>query len=115
MNMNYNYLTAVFRSILTQILCISGIIYILTLKSSQAKIVNRYFSTRKNVHLGENTSKYCSRVIIVSCSCNFFFLKFTQRVTILQTVSNQEVILKRLISMLRVAQKLYVGGVKLSM
>ena len=40
----------------------------------------------------------------------FFFLKFTQRVTILQTVSNQEVTLKRLISMLRIAQTLYVGA-----
>ena len=39
-----------------------------------------------------------------------FFFKFTQRVTILQTVSNQEVTLKRLISMLRIAPKLYVGG-----
>ena len=38
------------------------------------------------------------------------FFKFTQRVTILQTVSNQEVIVKRLISMLRIAQKLFVGG-----
>ena len=28
MNMNYNYLTAIFRSILTKILCISRIIYI---------------------------------------------------------------------------------------
>ena len=40
---------------------------------------------------------------------HLFFLNFTQCVTILQTVSNQEVILKRLISMLRIAQKLYVG------
>ena len=31
MNMNYNYLTAIFRSILTQILCISGIIYIFSI------------------------------------------------------------------------------------
>ena len=37
----------------------------------------------------------------------FFFLKFSQRVTILQMVSNQEVTLKRPISMLRIAQKLY--------
>ena len=37
------------------------------------------------------------------------FLKFTQGVTILQTVSNQEVTLERLISMLWIAQKLYVG------
>ena len=36
-----------------------------------------------------------------------FSLKFMQRVTILQTVSNQEVSLKRLISMLPIAQKLY--------
>ena len=35
-------------------------------------------------------------------------LKFTQRVTILQTVSNQKVTLKKLISMLWIAQKLYV-------
>ena len=38
-----------------------------------------------------------------------FLFKFTQRVTVLETVSNQEVTLKRLISMLRIAQKLYVG------
>ena len=37
----------------------------------------------------------------------FFFLKFTQRVTS-QMVSNQEETLKRLISMLPIAQKLYV-------
>ena len=36
------------------------------------------------------------------------FLKFTQRVAILQTVSNQEITKKRLMSMLRIAQKLYV-------
>ena len=39
----------------------------------------------------------------------FFFLKFTQRVTS-QMVSNQEETLKRLISMLPIAQKLYVGA-----
>ena len=45
----------------------------------------------------------------VFCSaCGAFILKFTQRVTILRTVSNQEVALKRLISMLPIAQKLYV-------
>ena len=42
----------------------------------------------------------------------FFFLKFTQRATVLQTVSKQEVTLKRLISMLRIAQKLNVGAGK---
>ena len=39
-----------------------------------------------------------------------FFLKFTQRVTILQTVANQDVTLERLINMLWIAKKLYVGA-----
>ena len=39
-----------------------------------------------------------------------FFLKFIQRVTILQMLSNQEVTLNRLISLLWIAQKLYVGA-----
>ena len=38
-------------------------------------------------------------------------LKFTKRVAILQTVSNQEVTLKILISMLPIAQKLYIGAI----
>ena len=38
------------------------------------------------------------------------FFKFNQRVKILQMVSNQEVTLKRLISMLPIAQKLYIGA-----
>ena len=33
--------------------------FILTLKISQEKIVNIYFSTRNLYILGENTSKYC--------------------------------------------------------
>ena len=61
------------------------------------------------VYLGKISSKYCSRVIVVSVHATVFFLKFTPCVTILQTVSNHEVTLKRLISMLRIAQKLYVG------
>ena len=39
-----------------------------------------------------------------------FFLKFTQRVTIFQTASNQEVTLKRLIRMLQITPKLHVGA-----
>ena len=38
---------------------------ILTLKSSQAKVVNICFSTRNLYILGENTSKYRSRIILV--------------------------------------------------
>ena len=86
--MNYNYLTAIFRSILTQILCISGIIYIfinLALKSLKAKIVNRYFSTRNLYTFGENTFKYCSQIIVVHVHATVcFFLKFTKHVNILQ-------------------------------
>ena len=59
---------------------------------------------------GLNTSKYCSRIIVVHAHATDFFLKFTQCVTILQTVSNQEVTLERLIRMLWIAQKLYVGA-----
>ena len=40
----------------------------------------------------------------------FFFLKYNKRVKILQTISHQEVTLKRLISMLPIAQNLYVGS-----
>ena len=49
---------------------------------------------------GENTSKYCSRIIVGHIHANGFSLKFIQGVTALLTVSNQEVTLKRLISML---------------
>ena len=37
----------------------------MTLKSSYAKIVNIYFSYQKFVHFGRNTSKYCSKIIVV--------------------------------------------------
>ena len=38
---------------------------ILTLKSSQTKIVNIYFSTRNLYISGKNTSKHRSRIIVV--------------------------------------------------
>ena len=49
--------------------------FILTLKSSQEKIVNIYFSTRNLYILGENTSKYCSRIIVVHFHATVFFSK----------------------------------------
>ena len=64
---------------------------------------------QKYKYLGQNTSQYCSQINVVHVHANGF-LKFTQRVTILQTVSNQEVTLKRLISTLPIAQMLYVGA-----
>ena len=71
-----NYLTIIFRSILTQ-----NIMYFwynlqffnLTLKSSLAKIVNINFSTRNLYILGENTSKYCSRIIVVHVHATLHF------------------------------------------
>ena len=84
--------------------------FILTLKSSQAKIVNIFFSTRNLYISDENTSKYCSPIIVVHVHGTGCFLKFIQRVTILQAVSNQERTLERLISILWIAQKLYVGA-----
>ena len=48
--------------------------------------------------LGENTSNYRSWIIVVHVYATVFFLKFTQRATILQTVSNQEVTLKGLLA-----------------
>ena len=58
--------------------------FILTLKSSQAKIVTLYFSTRNLYILGENASKYCSRIIVDHVHATvFFFVQFTHSVTIL--------------------------------
>ena len=58
---------------------------------------------------GRNTSKDCSRIIVVHVVATVFFLKFTQRATILQTVLNQEVTLKRLISILGLLKSCMLG------
>ena len=42
------------------------------MKSSQAKIINMYFSTKNLYILGENTSKYCSQIIVVHVHATFF-------------------------------------------
>ena len=49
-----------------------------------------YFSTRNLYILSENTSIYCSSIIVVHVHATYI-QKSTQRVTILQTLSNQEV------------------------
>ena len=46
--------------------------FISTLKVSQAKVVNIYFSTRNLYILVENTSKYCSRIIVVRVHATIF-------------------------------------------
>ena len=50
---------------------------------------------RKSHSLLDDPRTYCSRITVVHVHATVFFLKFTQRVTILQTVSNQEVTLKK--------------------
>ena len=49
--------------------------FYLTLKNPQAKIENIYFSTRNLYFLGKNTSKYCSRLIVVHVHAIVFFSK----------------------------------------
>ena len=112
MNMNYNYLTTIFRSILNQIyvFLVLFTIFHFDLEKFISKKCKYIFFCQKCVHLGESTSKYCSRIIVVHVLATIFFPKFIQRITILHTVSNQEVTLKRPISMLRIAQKPYVGA-----
>ena len=81
---------------------------ILTLKSSQAKIVNIYISNRNLYILGENTSKYRSRIIVVYVHATVFS-KVHQACHNIVMISNQEVTIARLISILWIAQKLCVG------
>ena len=73
--MDSNHLTAIFRSILIQILCISGIIYnfLFDLEKFISKNANIYFSTRNMYILGKNTSKYCSGIILVHVHATVFF------------------------------------------
>ena len=103
---NYKY------SILTQIyvFLVLFTIFAFDIEPFISKNVKNILFYQKFVHFSENTSLYCSRIIAVSCLCKYFSLKFIQRVTILQTELNQEVTQKRLISMLSIAQKLYVGA-----
>ena len=85
------------------------IFLILSLKSSLAAIVNVYYSTRNLYILGENTSINCSRIIIVHVHATVFSKVHPACHNIANGIkpeSNSE----RLISMLRIAQKLYVGA-----
>ena len=84
--MNYNYLTTIFRSILTQIyvFLVLFTFFYFDLENFISKHCKYIFFFQKIVHLGENTSKYCSWIIVVHVHATVF--------TILQTVSNQEVL-----------------------
>ena len=87
----------IYRSILTQIyvFLVLFTIFHFDLEKFISKNCKNIFFYQKFVHLGKNTSIYCSRIIVVHVHATVFFLKFTQRVIILQTVSNQEVTLKK--------------------
>ena len=98
-------LTTIFRSILTQIYIFLVLFTIFHFDLEISQNCKYLLFYQKFVHLGENTSNYCSRIIVVDVHATVSFLNFTLRVTILQMVSNQEVTLKRM-----TAQKLYVGA-----
>ena len=104
------HLTTIYRSILTQIyvFLVLFTIFYFDLEKFISENCKYIFLYQKFIHLGEDTSKYYSRIIVVHVHATVFFLKFTQRVTIFQMVSNQEVTIKRplltLISMVQIAQ-----------
>ena len=75
MNMNYNYFTTIFRSTLTQIyvflaLFTTFLFYLAKFISKNCKYI---FFYQKFVHLGKNTSKYCSLIIVVHVHATIFF------------------------------------------
>ena len=65
--MNYNYQTKRFRSILTQIyvFLVLLIIFHFDFEKFISKNCKYIFFYQKVVHLGKNTSEYCSRIIVV--------------------------------------------------
>ena len=68
MSINCNNLTTIFRCILTQIECISVIIYIFfhfDFEKFKTKNCKYIFFYKKMYILRENTSKYCSWIIVV--------------------------------------------------
>ena len=77
MNMNYNYLTTILRSILTQIyvFLLLFTIFHFDLEKFISKNCKYICFYQKFVHLGENTSKYCSWIIVVHAHATRFFSK----------------------------------------
>ena len=80
-----NYLTAIFRSMLTTyyVFVVLDTIFQFDLEKFISKNWKYIFSTRNLYILGENTSKYCSWIIVVHVHAIVFFLKFIQFVTTL--------------------------------
>ena len=78
MNMNYNYLTTIFRSILAQIYVFLVLFtsFHFDLEKFISKNCKYIFFYQKFVHLGENTSRYFSQIIVVHVYATVFFSKF---------------------------------------
>ena len=76
MNMNYNYLTTIFRSMFDPIFFLFLVLFTIfhfDIEKFISKIVNIYFSTRNLYIVGENTSNYCSLAIVVHVHATVFF------------------------------------------
>ena len=73
MNINYNYQTTIFRSIFAQMYKFLVEKYIFSnfayelFKVKMKKNVN---NTKNTIYLGQNTSKYCSQIIVVHVHAN---------------------------------------------
>ena len=72
--MNYNYLTTIFRSILTHIYVY--LVLFTIFHFDVGKVISKnckyIFFYQKFVHLCENTSKYCSQIIVVHVHATAF-------------------------------------------
>ena len=75
MNMNYNYLTTIYRSILTQIYVFLVLFtkFHFDLGKLISKNCNYIFFYKRFVHFGEYTSLYCSGITVVHGHATVFF------------------------------------------
>ena len=108
--MNYSYPTTIYESILAQIYEFQ-VFYFTAFafyheQNFKVKIAKNISFYQKYVQLGKNAFIHCSWITVVHVHVYVFSLKFTQRVTVTQTESNQEVT-KGLISILLSTQNLY--------
>ena len=78
MILNYNYLTTIYRSILTQIYVIL-VLFTFSFHFDLKKFISQNFKYiffyQKFVYLGDNISKYCNRRIVVHVHATVFFSK----------------------------------------
>ena len=110
--MNYNYLTTIFRSILTQIYAFLVLftIFHFDLEKFKGKNSKYILFYQEFVHLGKNTTKYCRQIIVVHFHATVFFSKVPPACHKSAYGIKLGRDTKILISMLRIAHKLYVGA-----